>query len=383
MRLRLVLMSGFVLAALSGCGAADRGQPNPDPGSIPAAWERLPDHPLSPRQGSLTVWTGKEILVIGGETGEPCPPNVTCDKPAESAADGAAFDPVAQRWRRISDAPMEVPTYTSAALVAGHVFLRVDETLIAYDVEKDRWKRFDRRVSSWLSPVADGDRLLLVSGSDEHGERPDLTYDVATDRWDTLPADPIGPAFDRMITATPAGLVLTAKKLVDNPGGGDRPSLVLAAVLEGDTWRRLPDSDQLGGWRWAWTGRHLVDPTLGRSNGGGGGEGDYGRWIPNGGLLDPATGRWSRLPNPPEENTGGWGIEALGGPLVAAEGWVYDDATGSWFKIPRPEDGAEEPGPGVWVGNRLVVVGGLDYRGNKSAYVTAVWAWEPETRPAL
>lgn len=49
--------------------------------------------------------------------------------------------------------------------------------------------------------------------------------------------------------------------------------------------------DQVGG-SWTWTGQRLVDPTLGGADGGQ--VNNYGRVIPYGGRLDPATGDWSR-----------------------------------------------------------------------------------------
>ena len=377
MRLRLVLVSGFVLATLAGCGDAGGSRRNPDPESVPAAWERLPDPPLSRRSSPVVAWTGTELLVIGGDTSAPCPPGADCVGPDHHARDGAAYRPDEKTWRAITPAPADIPPGTQSAQVGGRLYLLAGQTLLEYDVAGDTWSRPTTPQLAWSWLVADGSRLLFVSGSDEQGVRPDRVYDPAADRWSVLPDDPIGPAYDRNITATSHGLVLTAKELVDNPGGGDRPSLVLAAVLEDGTWRRLPDSDQLGGWRWAWTGARLVDPTLGGSDGGGDGAGDYGRWFPNGGILDPATGTWSRLPNAPKERTGGWPVETLGGPAIAAEGWLFDERDESWTRVPSPSDAPEQPGPAVWVGDRLVVVGGVhEDRGDTvDALSPRVWIW--------
>jgi hypothetical protein len=182
--------------------------------------------------------------------------------------------------------------------------------------------------------------------------------------------------------------VLTAHALVPDPGGGDRPTYLLAARYDRGTgrWTRLPDAtDMLGGGRWAWTGRRMVAVALDSTNGGGDPPGDYGRFIPYGGRLEPTTGTWSRLPRAPRYSTGGWSVDAVGGPLVAAEGWVYDDEAESWRKVPRPGGAAPHPGPATWVGSTLYVVGGLDDRGSRArdAYDVRVWSWEPETKPRL
>src|SRR5205085_2454576 len=34
------------------------------------AWRRLPAGPLGPREGYSTIWTGKELLVVGGSSGD-------------------------------------------------------------------------------------------------------------------------------------------------------------------------------------------------------------------------------------------------------------------------------------------------------------------------
>ena len=103
---------------------------------------------------------------------------------------------------------------------------------------------------------------------------------------------------------------------------------------------------------------------------------NFGRVIPYGGRLDPATGAWSRLPHAPGEQTGGWPVEAPGGPLVAAEGWLYDDAEGAWTRLPRPEDSPATPGPAVWAGGVLVVHGGADWD-----LPDRPDEWTPEGRP--
>jgi len=365
-RLAAALVLSAALAVTAGCGAQVGVSPDPD--DVQPAWTRLPDPPFTPRSGPVVAWTGSDVLVVGGDDGPPCPPNADCAQPAHQARDGARLAVGGDSWRRMADAPREIPAYSPNAMVGGNLYVLAGDALLAYDAQHDAWTTVPTPagfVSGQL--VADGDRLVVASGSDEHGVTPDRVYDPASGRWSNLPTDPIGPAFDRVITAIPTGLVLTAHELVDNPGA-DSPSLVLAARWDraSHRWTRLPDSDQLGGWTWTWTGRRLVDPTLG--GGDGGAVGNYGRTIPNGGILDPATGRWSRLPHAPEEGTGGWPVAALGGRFAATSGWTYDDETRSWAEVPRPLGAPSQPGASVWAGDRLVVVGGLDaHRGGDSA----------------
>jgi hypothetical protein len=359
-RFRLALARSMLglLTLVAGCGEVV-GQ-SPDPSEFHPAWQRLPDLPLDPRSGPVIAWTGAEVLVVGGDTGPPCAPNASCVAREHYARDGVRLAIEGTSWRRMADAPVDIPAYSQSAMIDGSLYVVTRDALLGYDVATDTWSEIPTPPGfSEGALIADGHRLVVASGSDEQRPQPDRIYDPRSKQWSTLPDDPIGPAFDRVVTAIPGALVLTAKKLVDNPGA-DGPALVLAARFDEDTqaWTRLPDSDQLGGWAWTWTGRRLVDPTLGGADGGE--VGNYGRTIPMGGILDPAAGRWSRLPRAPKQGTGGWPVAALGGRFVAVGGWTYDDESETWAEVPRPSGAPEQPGAAVWADDRLVVVGGLD-----------------------
>ncbi len=303
------------------------------------------------------------------------------------AVDGAAYDLKSMSWEPITDAPVPIPDHAPHAVVGTHLFVRVGATVLDYAATQDRWTKVEVPAGNadWFSLTTDGSRLVLASGSDELGEQPDRVLDTRTGTWSTLPDDPLGLSFARTITATDAGLVLTAVQL-ETTGSPADPALVRAALLPpgSDRWTRLPDSDQIGGSRWAWTGKRMVDPTLGGADGGE--TNGYGRTIPNGGALDPATGRWSRLPNTPKEQTGGWPVEALDGPVIAAEGWLYDDTARTWTLLPRPKDAPPSAGVATWAGETLLVLGGTDWEAAdepdewtvKRVYSTGFWALRPE-----
>jgi hypothetical protein len=359
----------LVLTAGCGQGVSDAGtsRQGNEAGVGPVvlgagAWTRVPDPPLTVRDRPVAAAVGGEAVFVGGYSGPPCPPTADCVVPEHAdERDGAAYDPATNTWRRIADAPRAVPGWSPTAVVGARLYIATGQTLLVWDSIEDSWQEVPAPRDAGQSLLAaDGDQLVLASGSDEHCARPDHVLDTTTGEWTTLPEDPLKPSFDRVITSTRHGLVLTAKPIGPDGGPAD-PALVHAALLApGESeWRTLPASDQLGGWRWAWTGKHLVDPTLGGADGGQ--VNNFGRVIPFGGRLDPATGTWSRLPGAPDERTGGWPVEVAGGPLIAAEGWLYDDNAGSWTRLPRPADAPAEPGPGAWVGRVLVVYGGADW----------------------
>jgi hypothetical protein len=337
--------------------------PSETPATVTGGWTTLRPSPLSAREGTVTAAVAGEAVFVGGYAGPPCPPSADCVIPrAEVRRDGAAYDPVAGTWRSIADAPRAVDAYAARAVVDDDLYVLVDRMLLVWSSTADSWREvpLPPDAPAYGALVADGTRVVLASGSDENGEEADVVLDTTSGAWSTLPEDPLSPAFDRSVTATSAGLVLTAKPF--GPDGElQDPSLVHAAVLapDGSGWRELPASDQLGGWRWTWTGERLVDPTLGGADGGE--TNGYGRVIPYGGRLDVTTGTWTRLPDAPTERTGGWPVDAAAGPLAAVDGWLYDDRTGSWTSLPRPADAPPEPGSAVWVDDTLVVLGGADW----------------------
>jgi hypothetical protein len=306
------------------------------------------------------AWTGTEALFLGGVVGGLCPPNAGCTAPAEMARDGAAYNPTTGSWRVTAPAPIDLPDHGQAPALGELVYQLVGSTLLVYDAADDTWHREpgpDGPADGLWSLQQGKDHLLAVRAQQRERFYPDQRYDPATRVWTALPRDPLVPSFDRRLTWTPLGLVLTGQPEGDQPGADLATALARAAVLDPktDAWRLLPTTDQLNA-EFSWTGRRLVAPALGTANGGE--VNGWGRDVPYGGILELPAGTWSPLPNAPAQGTGGWPIFAIDGPRFATEGWFYDDASGRWTKVPRPADAPPQPGAAVWAGDLLLVFGG-------------------------
>lgn len=363
-------------------------------------WTHLPDSPLSPREAPATAHVhtddGDLAVFVGGYIGQPCPPGADCVIPEDStASDGAAFNLDSGTWQSIADAPRPIAARSSTAVIDDTLYVLTYGRVLAWEASQDTWTELDPSANpQWANLVADTQagqsRLLVAAGSDENGIRPDQVYDPADGTWSRLPANPLRPSFDRVLISTPVGLVLTAKPIGPD-GGPEDPALVHAAVVRtgGSEWQSIPpNGDQLGGWYWAWTGQRLVDPTPGGADGGQ--VNNFGRTIPYGGALDPTTGDWKPLQGTPQEFTGGWPVEAPGGRFNAVQGWVYDDGDAgqgsSWTRLQQPEGAPDEPGPGVWVDDILIVSGGADWDGPddpaewtpKNVWSTGSWAYRAD-----
>ncbi|MEV6304936.1 hypothetical protein AB0M02_36375 [Actinoplanes sp. NPDC051861] len=359
----VVLVAAFC-GVLAGCG---QGVATPVAAGEPG-WSAAAASPLSPRTAALGLWTGREVLLIGGSDTPPCPPNADCARDETPLPDGAAFDPATNRWRGIA-APPE-PLLDGQGVVVGETAYVLQDELFAYRVDRDEWTRAPVPFGEGYRLVAAGDRLVAFLGSEENNHGPDYVYDAAAAKWDRLPADPLSPAFDRTMAWSGSELVLFDQELVPNPGA-EKPSITRAAALDLATgkWRRLPDSEILATGPWLAAGDELINPTLG--GGDGGQVGNWGRVYPYGGSVSPATGVWSPLPDPPPGPAAGarTGTTAL---YFGDSGVVLDTTTGTWQKIPAIP-GDEVTGRTIVAAGALMVVFG----GASSDLVADAWIWRP------
>lgn len=110
---------------------------------VSGTWRALPVAPITGRVGAVAVWTGKEVLVWGGNDSTPGP---------TTPPDGALFNPATRTWRRIAPAP------------GGRVFAR------GFSLSGQ----------------------VVIAGGDTPTGAPEsaLVYDPATDDWRTIPTPP-------------------------------------------------------------------------------------------------------------------------------------------------------------------------------------------------
>ena len=379
MRLRRALVAVASVATLAaGCGSGGGGAQVS--AEATHKWQQLDDWPLSTRNSVVAVWTGEEILAIGGSTFS-CPPNASCavrdDEPRFQ--DGAALDPSTGHWHVIADAPVPVLS-ASSAVIDGNVYLLAQtdfagaSAFLRYSIADDAWSQLEQpatRAAYYRLAVA-GDSLVAIASTHEHGAADDLQFDPSDGTWSPLPASPLGDGFDRGAVWVAPHLYLFDHELVPQPNV-ERPSVVRAARLdlEAQTWERLPDSAMLG-WDPSWwlvDGDRIIDPALGCADGG-----DVNRWgrgYPYGGMFDITTRTWSDLPSTgepcdpvkPEPVAGALGrTSAL---YVAPRGRLFDAASDTWRTLPAI--------PGEDDSNRTIVTAG------RAAVVLgrSTWIWRP------
>ncbi|MGH3038274.1 MAG: hypothetical protein ACRDLZ_02545 [Gaiellaceae bacterium] len=63
------------------------------------------------------------MIFVGGSDAPPCPPWAQCATPTEPPlADGAAYDPIAETWRTIANAPVGF-SWSDAVIVGSTAYL--------------------------------------------------------------------------------------------------------------------------------------------------------------------------------------------------------------------------------------------------------------------
>ncbi len=386
---RLSVLVGTAAIALMSASCAPATGPGPSGEGIvePSAWRTVPAGPLSARWAAVAVWTGTEVLVVGGSAGRPCPDTASCAAPERVLTDGAAYDPRARTWRTIAPAPVPV-MWGQPVMVGGTVYVHAYPSsaapmLLAYDVAADRWSTPPAPPGGSDRLAAAGDRPVAYPGSHEQDATgTGYALDPATGRWAALPADPLGKGFDRRFAWTGDALVLLDRELVPNPGA-DGPSIARAAVLADPftsdaAWKRLPDSEVMSTDPVLVDGDLLIIPTLGGADGGE--TNGYGREYPFGGVLDVPAGRWSDLPPsdlPPHADLAG-AVGAEAASYVSHAGAVLDVTRGAWLTAPRLP-GAEKLSAAAVVaaGRDLFVFGGASWDGDDGVSQDVGWIWTP------
>jgi hypothetical protein len=187
------------------------------------AWTRLPTAPLSTRENPTIVWTGRELIVWGGLTSE--------QQTKPDRYEGAAYDPETNTWHPLASSGLP-PMELAAAAWTGHEMLVVGPAAAgqrgadageAYDPTTNQWRAIaptplsqrEQMSSTWT-----GHELIVWGGISYLGSRGTLgdgaAYNPTTNQWRMLPNSPLVSRWGASMTTTPDGLVIVV--------GGDGPT---------------------------------------------------------------------------------------------------------------------------------------------------------------
>jgi len=293
----------------------------------PAAdrWETLPPAPVPGRIGASAVWTGKEVLFWGGQSG-----------PDATEADGAAYDPQAKRWRTLPPAPIGPRTehqavWTGREMVVWGGYANCcpidsvvhDPAAAAYDPATDRWRRIADVPPPWsgddgfAATVAEGGRPLIW----RRGRL--AAYDAGASAWREVPG---------RTPPLPGGVGAGVPAPTAAPAGTTIDPVVLAAVANDDVFTWIGNAGRLDGLAWR-----------------------------------PSTATW-RPTAPLDAQTGSAIVAAGPDRLFVAAGQSarileYRVADNRWIELPLPTIPTRSDVTLAWTGSELIVWGGMGDEG--------------------
>jgi N-acetylneuraminic acid mutarotase len=345
-------------------------------------WAALPASKLSARAGHVTVWTGTELLVWSGWD----------DKhEIEGLNSGAAYDPAKATWRTISPAPIAprgrpviVWTGKEVLIYGGVLYEGTIGDGAAYRPSTDSWRKLPASPLGARAGTAyawTGKQLLIWGGSSgydmpiTHGDG--MAFDPNTNRWTAMGAAPIEARFGPAFAWSGSELLVWggSGRIIEGEEGSYPEHLTNGAAYDPETesWRSLPPSSIQGraGQASFWTGTEMLVV--------GGHRWDTGQNVAlqDAAAFDPATSMWRSFAFPIGERQDypiawtGRELVVWGGYLMTTEvdefrvvalddGIAVDAKDGSVRTLPEAPVGARYGHSMTWVGDRLILWGGID-----------------------
>lgn len=174
------------------------------------AWRTIGAGPLSPRDAVAAAWTGSELVIYGGQT------STEREVPAQ---DGAAYDPLTDRWRSLPPVPVPEAWYHHLVWTGQEAVLFADIPMAeggppvhvaAWDPRSNAWRVPPAPpvgfLNAALPPLWTGDRILTIAphtfesqhdiGTDRSSvPLPAGAYDPVTGTWEPAPYPPFELAY--------------------------------------------------------------------------------------------------------------------------------------------------------------------------------------------
>jgi hypothetical protein len=249
----VLLVLAIGLATVVALGTNSRSSirqttPSPPRSEMPIGWSAIPASPFANRSAPVLVWTGHELLVVGGYTVH------------GALADGGAFDPSTRTWTVVPSGPFAFGANDAFAVWDGHDLLvwqtvttRSNPALLgaAYNPSTRAWRSIapsplPARTGGPWSQVAvwAGTEVVAWSAAPAHEGHiffltHAATYDPVTGTWQIIDA---GPLDVNNATAVWTGTEVEFFGWIDNHADGISLGRHPAAAYSphGGTWHLLP-----------------------------------------------------------------------------------------------------------------------------------------------
>jgi hypothetical protein len=346
----------------------------------PEQWRPVAQGPARPRTGAAAVWTGTEMIVLGGgrlvEVKDPALVQGSSSRLDGSRfgfavrfqRDVAAYDPASDRWRSLAPIPSVDSSAWSAENVVwtgSEIVVPLTAVLLVYAPGTDTWRSVpypDPKPQAGGAVVWTG-RDVLFWGYPYHlpASRPwAQAYRPADDQWRTLDAGPLGFREYPGAAWTGSEMVVFGGRTSDTNAAAYDPNT--------DTWRAIaaiPTDNSfhtLAAW---WTGHEVVALESGFGNEG----------SPIGIAYEPARDAWRTIAAPPAGIARAeYALTWTGSEVLVVDGSLrltgsneraltggagaYDPSSDSWRMLPQPPRSPTCDSALVWTGDAAVVWGG-------------------------
>lgn len=308
--------------------------------SLEGRWTPMARSPFA-AQGGLGAWTGEELLVV-------------------AKGHAAAYDPEADRWRSLADAPVnlgdggrDVAVWTGTDLLVWTSSNARSEGY-AMDPDANGWEALPSLPSEIEDPVVTGvlmdDHVVVAT---DRGQV--ASFDLGNKCWAVLstgglkrpaPSTSDVEARPRSLHWTGHELLMTTWHPPVDPNVFPGRSKLWRLSPGGDEWEDTGPTPLTAGWPdGIWTGSRLLFL--------GGPRDDAG--SSQGAAFDPGAGTWEIFEQPcgPSSRDAVWT-----GTLVMSRWSALDPATGTCLRLPE-SPGRTRYGPvEVWTGSELIVWSG-------------------------
>lgn len=164
------------------------------------AWQVMSNPPVEGRVGHVAVWTGDELIIWGGHAGG------TGQRPTNRLQDGAAYDPTADTWRTIvtptlSGGPGYASVWTGSEMIViggndGHISFAENglHEAGAYNPATDTWRTIEMPIDLVVADALwTGEEVIVYGIQGYLGPLMGAAYDPRSDQWRDLPPAPIDP----------------------------------------------------------------------------------------------------------------------------------------------------------------------------------------------
>jgi hypothetical protein len=289
-------------------------------------WRTMAPTSVAQRGMALTLWTGQEMLVIGGTTTLGGPP-----------ANDGAYDPTADGWRVLPPRPPGL-TGTLVGVWDGReaLVLSSSRQAAAYDPAPNQW----RALPPWPEPREHQLWAIASAWTGDH-----LLAWTQWQRGDTVAGPTIRPSGIDLWSIDPNAASPSWTQLASPAADANLPPGASAAI---------------------WTGTAMLLPAI---------PGGAPAMGINGYVYDPATNAYRAIAHGPvddgsrdavwtngalvrtaEATVGGPGPSVPGGTVKPGDAAAWDPATNQWTVLPRaPIPGFERQL--VWTGREIISYG--------------------------